>query len=82
MLNIPLQVTVAGGWIVRVARQGVAGHAIFALDPTAQVDELAALGTEWTKGIVFPLGRFTAGWTLHESRSTSAGAKFTGMPGV
>jgi hypothetical protein len=52
---------------VRVAWQRFARHPVFALDPTAQVNKLASLRTEWTKGIVFPLGRFTAGWTLHES---------------
>jgi hypothetical protein len=52
---------------VRMAGQRFARHSIFTLDPTAQVNELAPLRTEWTKGVVFPLGRFTAGWTLHES---------------
>jgi hypothetical protein len=43
--------------------------AIFTLDPAAKIDELAALRTEGTKGVVFPLGRLTAGWAFHESRS-------------
>jgi hypothetical protein len=75
VLNISLQIVVVCVWVVVLARQGFTGNAVFALDPAAQVNELAAFGTEWTKGVVFPLGRFTAGWTLHESRSTSAGAK-------
>ena len=51
--------------LVRIAGQRFARHSILTLDPTAQVNKLASLRTEWTKGVVFPLGRFTAGWALH-----------------
>ena len=50
----------------------LAGDAILALYPLAQVDELAPFRTEGTKGIVFPLDRFTAGWALHESERRRA----------
>ena len=40
-------------------------HAVFTFNPPAKVDELAAFRTEGAKGIVFPLGRLTAGWAFH-----------------
>jgi len=40
-------------------------HAVFTFNPPAKVDELAAFSTEGAKGIVFPLGRLTAGWAFH-----------------
>jgi hypothetical protein len=43
------------------------GHAVFTFNPPAKVDELAAFRTEGAKGVVFPLGRLTAGWAFHES---------------
>ena len=52
----------------RLSRVGVnwfTGNPIVALNPPAQVDELAALRTEGTKGVVLPLDWFTAGWTSH-----------------
>jgi hypothetical protein len=67
VLNILLQFVFVHWRLVRIAGQWFARHSILTLDPTAQVNKLASLRTEWTKGIVFPLGRFTAGWTLHES---------------
>ena len=67
VLDIFLQVVYVGSRIVVFLWQRFAGHAIFALDPTAEVNELAPFRTEWTKGIIFPLGWFPAGWTLHES---------------
>jgi len=67
VLDISLQVVFVRSGIVMFAGQRFAGHSIFALDPAAQIDELAPFRTEWTKGIIFPLGRFPAGWTLHES---------------
>jgi site-specific recombinase len=41
------------------------GHALFTFNPPAKVDELAAFRTEGAKGVVFPLGRLTAGWAFH-----------------
>jgi hypothetical protein len=41
------------------------GDAVFTFNPSAKVDELAAFRTEGAKGIVFPLGRLTAGWAFH-----------------
>src|ERR1700754_3657063 len=70
VLNIFLQVVFVYRPIVVFAGHRFAGHSIFTFDPAAEVNELAAFRTEWTKGVVFPLGRFTAGWTLHESRNT------------
>jgi len=43
------------------------GDSIFTFNPPAEIDELAPLRTEWTKRIVFPLDRLTAGWAIHES---------------
>jgi hypothetical protein len=71
-LNISLQIIRTSG-LVRVAGKRFARHSILTFDPAAEVNELAAFRTKWTKGIVFPLGRFTAGWALHESRNTCAG---------
>jgi len=69
VLNIFLQVVFVRRRIAVFVGQRFARHSIITLNPTAKVNELAAFRTEWTKGIVFPLGRFTAGWTLHESRN-------------
>jgi len=55
------------GTFVWFLGQRFTGHAIFAFDPLAQVDELTPLRTEGTKRIVFPLDWLTAGWTFHES---------------
>jgi len=44
-----------------------AGHAILTLDPTAEINKLAPLRTEWTEGIIFPFDWLTAGWALHNS---------------
>jgi len=60
-------IIIANLTFVLFSRQMFARNAILAFDPTAEVNELATLRTEWTEGIVFPLGRFTAGWALHES---------------
>jgi hypothetical protein len=43
------------------------GDSIFTFNPPAEIDELAALRTEGTKRIVFPLDRLNAGWASHES---------------
>jgi hypothetical protein len=43
------------------------GDSIFTFNPPAEIDELAALRTEGTKRIVFPVDRPTAGWAFHES---------------
>jgi len=47
-------------------RHGLAGHTILTLNPTTEINKLTAFRTERTDRIVFPLGWFTAGWTLHE----------------
>lgn len=49
-----------------ILRDGFAWDAILALDPTAEVNELATFRTEGPNRIVFPLDRVTAGWALHE----------------
>jgi hypothetical protein len=66
-LNIILQIIRRSSLLVWIARQRFARNSILTFDPMAQVNELAALRTEWTKGVIFPLGWFPAGWTLHES---------------
>lgn len=43
------------------------GDAVLTLNPLAQIDKLAPLRTEGTKGIIFPRDLLTAGWTFHES---------------
>jgi hypothetical protein len=48
------------------------GHAVFTFNPPAKVDELAAFSAEGAKGVVFPLGRLTAGWASHQSRARTA----------
>jgi hypothetical protein len=78
-LNIILQAIIANLMLVLFAGKLFAGHSILSFDPTAEIDELATFRTEWTKGIVFPLGRFTAGWALHESRNISVNAKLRAM---
>jgi hypothetical protein len=47
--------------------QPFTGYAVLTLNPLAQIDKLAPLRTEGTKGIIFPLDLLTAGWTFHES---------------
>ena len=47
--------------------QRFTGYAVLTLNPLAQIDKLAPLRTEGTKGIIFPLDLLTAGWTFHES---------------
>ena len=66
-LNIFLQIIRRSRGLVWIVRQRFARNSILTFDPMAEVDELAALRTEWTKGVIFPLGWFPAGWTLHES---------------
>jgi len=44
-----------------------AGHTILTFNPLAEIDKLTPLGTEGTKGIIFPFDWFTAGWAIHES---------------
>jgi hypothetical protein len=39
-------------------------HAILFAHPLTEINELAAFGTKWSKGIVFPLDLFVAGWTF------------------
>jgi hypothetical protein len=41
-------------------------NAILTFNPAAEIDELAALRTEGTKRVFFPLDRLTTGWTVHE----------------
>jgi len=52
--------------------QRFTGHAVLTFNPPAKIDELAALRTEGTKGVIFPLGRLTAGWAFHESPARTA----------
>jgi hypothetical protein len=67
LLNIFLQIISCRRRLVWIARQRFARHSIFTFNPVAEVNELATFRTEWTKGVIFPLGWFPAGWTLHES---------------
>jgi len=67
LLNISLRIFRGCGLVGMILRQLFAWDSIVTFDPTAEVNQLAAFRTEWTKGIVFPLGWFPAGWTLHES---------------
>jgi hypothetical protein len=41
-----------------------ARHAILFAHPLTKINELAAFGTKWSKGIIFPLELFVTGWTL------------------
>ena len=50
---------------VMFAGERFTGDSIFTFNPPAEIDELAALRTEGTKRIVFPLDRPTAGWAIH-----------------
>jgi hypothetical protein len=43
------------GTFVWILWERFARHTIFTFDPLAEVDELAPLRTEGTKGIIFPL---------------------------
>jgi hypothetical protein len=61
------------GTFIRFLREWFTGNTIFALNPLAQIDELAPLRTEGTKRIVFPFDWFTAGWAFHESLATNTG---------
>ena len=69
-------------WVsfILLAGERFTGDAVFTLDPAAKIDELAALRTEGTKGVVFPLGRLTAGWAFHEFERRTA--TFRAMPVV
>ena len=53
-----------GEWFTR--------DAVLTFNPPAKIDKLAALSTEGTKGVVFPLGRLTAGWAFHEFEPRTA----------
>ena len=53
-------------------RGGLAGHAVLVVDPPAKVDQLAVFGTERTMGIILPLDRLVAVWTLHENKLFAA----------
>lgn len=63
--DLLVSVVLDGGRFILVVGQGFTGDAIFAFDPATQIDKLAPFGTEGSKRIVFPLDRFTAGWTFH-----------------
>jgi len=39
-------------------------HTILLAHPLAEIDQLAAFRTEWSKGIILPLDLFVAGWTF------------------
>jgi hypothetical protein len=52
---------------IMFAGERFTGDSIFTFNPPAEIDELAALRTEGTKRIVFPLDRPTARWAFHES---------------
>jgi hypothetical protein len=69
--NLVLFVAVILDWIsfILFVWERFTGDAVFTFNPPAKVDELAAFRTEGAKGVVFPLGRLTAGWAFHESRS-------------
>ena len=81
--NLVLFVAVILDWIsfILFVWERFTGHAVFTFNPPAKVDELAAFGTEGAKGVFFPLGRLTAGWALHESRSPER-PTFRAMPVV
>jgi hypothetical protein len=55
---------------VMFAGERFTGDSIFTFNPPAEIDELAALRTEGTKGIVFPVDRPTAGWAFHDLEAT------------
>ena len=57
---------IAGGFGL-FAGERFARDAVLTLHPASEIDELAPLGTEGTKLVVFPVDWFTAGWTLHRS---------------
>ena len=81
--NLVLFVAVILDWInlILFVWERFAGHAVFTFNPPAKVDELAAFSTEGAKGVVFPLGRLTAGWAFHQSRASN-GSHFRAMPVV
>jgi hypothetical protein len=55
---------------VMFAGERFTGDSIFTFNPPAEIDELAALRTEGTKRIVFPVDRPTAGWAFHDLEAT------------
>jgi hypothetical protein len=65
MLELFIVVCWAG--LILILRNLFTGHTIFALDPAAEIYELAPFCTEGTERIFFPLDWLTARWTLHES---------------
>ena len=81
--NSDLFIAVILDWVsfILLVGERFTGDAVLTLDPAAKIDELAALRTEGTKGVVFPLGRLTAGWAFHESRALN-GPRFRAMPVV
>lgn len=62
-----LPVIIDSGRFILFLGERFAGHSILTFNPPAEIDKLAPLVTEGTKGIVFPLDRLTTGWAFHES---------------
>jgi hypothetical protein len=45
------------------------GDTVFFAGPLVEIDQLATLGTEWTRRIVLPLNRLSTGWTfMHKAK--------------
>ena len=45
------------------------GYAILLVHPAAKVQQFAAFRAEGAERVVLPMGRLSAGWTLHETDS-------------
>ena len=56
------------GRLSLILGSGLVRDTVLLIDPATKVHQFAAFRAEWTKGIVFPVGRFSASWTLHEER--------------
>lgn len=63
----------------RVVLRALVRDAILLINPTAEIDEFAPLRTEGAKLIVFPIGRFSASWTLHERRIATRFVQFANL---
>jgi len=66
----PVLVVIDSRTFILFLGKRLTGHAILTLNPPAEIDKLAPLGTEGTKRNIFPLDRLTAGWAFHDLEAT------------
>jgi hypothetical protein len=76
-LEIEIQTARVWPWLIFVVLNCLTGnwppgHAILFAYPLTEINQLAAFGAKWSKGIIFPLDLFVTGWTFMHGANCSA----------